>query len=211
VRKKPYQLLLLDEIEKAHPDVLLSMLPLFDEGRLTDGRGRTIDFTNTIIVLTSNLCVAEVSRSKSIGFGRETAAAGEGMAERTLAAVRAALPPEVFNRLDEVIYFPRLTREDVGQIARRMLVAVSATLQREQGISVEFEDSVIDALIEAGGYDPELGARPLRRTVGREVESPLAAAVLRGQLARGARVRLRGEAGRVCIETPRGGGLGVQA
>jgi ATP-dependent Clp protease ATP-binding subunit ClpC len=201
VRKKPYQLVLLDEIEKAHPDVLLSLLPLFDEGRLTDGRGRTVDFTNTVIVLTSNLCVAEVSRAKSIGFGGANAGSErDGLGERTLAAVRAALPPEVFNRLDEVIYFPRLSREDVGQIARRMLTGVSDTLLREQGIILEFDDSVTDALIAAGGYDPELGARPLRRTVGREIESQLAAAVLRGELNRGDRVRLAGVGDRVQLE-----------
>jgi ATP-dependent Clp protease ATP-binding subunit ClpA len=201
VRKKPYQLVLLDEIEKAHPEVLLSMLPLFDEGRLTDGRGRTVDFTNTVVVLTSNLCVAEVSRAKSIGFGAADAGAAQSAAaDRTLAAVRAALPPEVFNRLDEVVYFPRLSREDVSAIAQRMLAAVAETLRREQGIAIEFDGSVIDALIAAGGYDPELGARPLRRTVGREIESPLAAAVLRGEIGAGDRVLLVGDGPRVRVQ-----------
>lgn len=200
VRKRPYQLILLDEIEKAHPEVLLSMLPLFDEGRLTDGRGRTVDFTNTVIVLTSNLCVAEVSRSKSIGFGGDAEEQGDSTGQRTLLAVRKALPPEVFNRLDEVIYFPRLTREDVGQIATRMLASISAVLLREQGIEIEVDASVIDSLIAAGGYDPELGARPLRRTVGREVEAQIASVVLRGQLARGGRARLYGEGAKVRLE-----------
>ena len=197
VRKKPYQLILLDEIEKAHPDVLLALLPLFDEGRLTDGRGRTVDFTNTVIVLTSNLGVAQVSRAKSIGFGSESTQAVDTTAQRTLDAVRAALPPEVYNRLDEVIYFPRLTRTAVGQIAHRMLAGVRAALLREQAIELEIDDSVVDALIEAGGYDPELGARPLRRTVGRELESPLASAVLRGEFARGSKVRVWGERAKV--------------
>ncbi len=200
VRKRPYQLILLDEIEKAHPDVLLSMLPLFDEGRLTDGRGRTVDFTNTVIVLTSNLCVAETSRAKSIGFGGDGSEREESLGQRTLLAVRKALPPEVFNRLDEVIYFPRLTREDVGQIASRMLASVTATLMREHGIAIEVDPSVVDALIAAGGYDPELGARPLRRTVGREVEAQLASAVLRGQLGRGDRAKLFGEGAKVRLE-----------
>jgi len=197
VRKKPYQLILLDEIEKAHPDVLLALLPLFDEGRLTDGRGRTVDFTNTVIVLTSNLGVAQVSRARSIGFGSDTARAADDLAQRTLDNVRAALPPEVYNRLDEVIYFPRLSREAVGQIAHRMLAGVRAALQREQGIELHIDESAVDALIAAGGYDPELGARPLRRTVGRELESPLASAVLRGEFERGARVRVWGEGARI--------------
>ena len=197
VRKRPYQLILLDEIEKAHPDVLLALLPLFDEGRLTDGRGRTVDFTNTVIVLTSNLGVTQVSRAKYIGFGSESAPAGDLTAQRTLDAVRAALPPEVYNRLDEVIYFPRLSRTAVGQIAQRMLSGVRAALLREQAIELEIDDSVVDALIAAGGYDPELGARPLRRTVGRELESPLASAVLRGEFARGAKVRVWGEGAKV--------------
>ncbi len=197
VRKKPYQLILLDEIEKAHPDVLLALLPLFDEGRLTDGRGRTVDFTNTVIVLTSNLGVTQVSRARSIGFGSESAPAGELAAQRTLDTVRAALPPEVYNRLDEVIYFPRLSRAAVGQIAHRMLSGVRAALLREQAIELEFDDSVVDALIAAGGYDPELGARPLRRTVGRELESPLASAVLRGEFKRGTKVRVWGEGAKV--------------
>ena len=197
VRKRPYQLLLLDEVEKAHPDVLLALLPLLDEGRLTDGRGRTVDFTNTVIVLTSNLGVREVNASKSIGFGAESSAgdAVELERSRTLAAAKGALPPELYNRLDEVLYFPRLSRADVMRIAERLLKGVAQALYREQRIEVSFHESVAEALIRAGGYDPELGARPMRRTVGREIESLLAGLVLRGELVAGDRVQLGGSRG----------------
>jgi ATP-dependent Clp protease ATP-binding subunit ClpC len=202
VRKRPYQLLLLDEVEKAHPDVLLALLPLFDEGRLTDGRGRTVDFTNTLIVLTSNQGVRRVSANKSIGFLQEALEESRNDRERseTLDAVRLALPPELYNRLDEVLYFPRLSRLDVAQIAERMLEGVAEALLREQHIELSFDESVADALIRAGGYDPELGARPMRRTVGREVESLLAGMVLRGELAAGDRVRLIGQEDKVWAE-----------
>jgi ATP-dependent Clp protease ATP-binding subunit ClpC len=202
VRKRPYQLLLLDEVEKAHPDVLLALLPLFDEGRLTDGRGRTVDFTNTLIVLTSNQGVRRASANKSIGFLQEALEESRNDRERseTLNAVKLALPPELYNRLDEVLYFPRLSRHDVAQIAERMLEGVAEALLHEQHIELSFDESVADALIRAGGYDPELGARPMRRTVGREVESLLAGMVLRGELGPGDRVRLIGEEDKVWAE-----------
>jgi ATP-dependent Clp protease ATP-binding subunit ClpC len=203
VRKKPYQLVLLDEVEKAHSDVLLALLPLLDEGRLTDGRGRTVDFTNTVIVLTSNLGVrSSGGGDRSIGFGAERGALEleEWASARAIAAVRAALPPELYNRLDEVLYFPRLTRGDVGRIAERMLLSVADALRREQQIEASFDASVVDALIAAGGYDPELGARPMRRTVAREVESLLAGLVLRGELVAGDSVALVGDGDRVRVE-----------
>jgi ATP-dependent Clp protease ATP-binding subunit ClpC len=203
VRKRPYQLVLLDEVEKAHPDVLLALLPLLDEGRLTDGRGRTVDFTNTIIVLTSNLGVSAARRSTQVGFGardeptldqsalREQAQRAEDGA-RTIEAARAALRPELFNRLDEVLYFPRLARPDVRRIAANMLAQVAAAMYREQAVQLEIDDSALDALVDAGGFDAELGARPMRRTIGREVESQLATRILDGTLGPGDTVRLVG-------------------
>jgi ATP-dependent Clp protease ATP-binding subunit ClpC len=202
VRKRPYQLVLLDEIEKAHPEVLLALLPLLDEGRLTDGRGRTVDFTNTIVVLTSNLGVAAVKRTKTVGFGAGQDDERGRDGERTIEAVRAALPPELFNRLDEVLYFPRLGRADVRRIAAGMLRAIGATLRREQGVELEVDESALDALVDLGGFDAELGARPMRRTIGREVETPLSTRLLDGSLGPGDRVRLLGSDGPLgpCIE-----------
>ena len=196
VRKRPYQLVLLDEIEKAHRDVLLALLPLLDEGRLTDGRGRTVDFTNTVIVMTSNLGVPAQAARARVGFdgAAQTAvpAARVAAAELALAAARQALPPELWNRIDEPLYFHALERADVVSIARGMVASVAALVLREHGVRLVIEASTYDALIAAGGYDPSLGARPLRRVIGRRLEAPLAAAVLGGQLARGATVVVSG-------------------
>jgi ATP-dependent Clp protease ATP-binding subunit ClpC len=191
VRKKPYQLVLLDEVEKAHPDALLALLPLLDEGRLTDGRGRTVDFTNTVIVMTSNLGAKPPQQARSIGFaGDERMRVDSSNAARALASVRSAMPPELFNRIDEIVVFPALSRADVGRIAQRMLTGVVSAMRREHDIELDVDESVVEALIRAGGYDPELGARPMRRTVGREVESRLAQMLLRGEISRGDRLVL---------------------
>lgn len=201
VRRRPYQLILLDEIEKAHPEVLLALLPLFDEGRLTDGRGRTVDFTNTVIVMTSNLgASAGIGPARRVGFGAREEHAGRSDRERALSAARRALPPELWNRIDEPLWFAPLGPDEVRAIAARLLDQVAAVMRREHQVALEVEPSVIDALIAAGGFDPELGARPMRRCVGRLVEAPLASAVLAGDIARGHVVVLRGEGGRVIVE-----------
>ena len=190
VRKRPYQVLLLDEIEKAHQDVLEGFLQVFDEGRLTDGRGRTIDFTNTVIILTSNLGARETANVKKgrVGFGHGSLAAedaGAAQAERVIAAARAALPPELYNRLDEVLAFAPLDRTDVAEVARRMLAQIAADLLATRGVRLDVSEEAVHGLLDAGGYDPELGARPMRRAIGRQVEAPLADLVLRGELTHG--------------------------
>jgi ATP-dependent Clp protease ATP-binding subunit ClpC len=207
VRRRPYQLVLLDEIEKAHPDVLLALLPLLDEGRLTDGRGRTIDFTNTVIVMTSNLGAAAAMQrpTRSIGFDSSdapTSARGDTDERevRVLEAARRAVPPELWNRIDEPLYFAPLVHEDVVEIARRMLGALGRTLELERGVRLEVEPSACQALAEAGGFEATLGARPMRRTIGRLVESPLAARLLAGEISRGQRVRVRGRADQIVFE-----------
>lgn len=197
VRNRPYQLILLDEIEKAHIEVLLALLPLLDEGRMTDGRGRTVDFTNTVIVMTSNLGAECASARNRIGFDADTPAATDVARDQALAAVRAALPPELYNRIDEALYFAPLAREDVAEIARRMLAQLVHVALDKHAIHLEFEPSAIEALISAGGFDPALGARPMRRTIGRLVEAPLARAVLARELESGAHVVLRGSGSRV--------------
>jgi ATP-dependent Clp protease ATP-binding subunit ClpC len=193
-RKRPYQLLLLDEIEKAHPEVLLSLLPLLDEGRLTDARGRTVDFTHTIVFMTSNLGAGTPAVQSRIGFGGDDSpdASSEDGA-RTLAAARAALPPELWNRIDEPLFFGALGEDEVQEIARRMLSSVAGTLAEERGIVLSIDPSALSALCAAGGFDASLGARPMRRTIGRLVESPLASQILAGGLAEGDEVLLVGE------------------
>jgi ATP-dependent Clp protease ATP-binding subunit ClpC len=203
VRRRPYQLVLLDEIEKAHPDVLMALLPLLDEGRLTDGRGRTVDFTNTVVVMTSNLGAEAAAVPRPIGFGAEGREHTVSGAERAIAAARKALPPEFFNRIDEPLYFEPLGESTVREIARRMLADLGELVRREHGIALEVETSVIDLLIEAGGFDPELGARPMRRVVGRLVEAPLAARVLAGEIQHGDRVWARARDGELCFDVER--------
>ncbi len=193
VRRRPYQVVLLDEIEKAHRDVLEGFLQVFDEGRLTDGRGRTVDFTNTVIILTSNIG-ADLSPTTAnrgrIGFGttrradareREVTAYQAAVTE----AARRALPPELFNRLDEVLAFAPLSRDDVAEVARRIVRLLAADLEESRGVKLDVSPSAIDALLDGGGFDPELGARPMRRAIGRHIEAPIAEMILKGQLRRG--------------------------
>lgn len=195
VRGRPYQLVLLDEIEKAHPEVLLALLPLLDEGRITDGRGRTVDFKNTILVLTSNLGAQaeDATPRPRIGFGAMASSGHADAPSRAIEAARRALPPELWNRIDEPLHFGRLSRAEVAEIARRMLSRVATTLERERRVRLVVEESAIETLIALGGFDASLGARPMRRTIGRFVESPLATAILRGELAPGSLVRLTGD------------------
>ncbi|MCA9588269.1 MAG: AAA family ATPase [Myxococcales bacterium] len=191
VRRRPYQVVLLDEIEKAHRDVLEGFLQVFDEGRLTDGRGRTVDFTNTVIILTSNIGAdVSVRRERArIGFGQpaEGARAKEiaDYQEAVTDAARRELPPELYNRLDEVLAFAPLSRADVGEVARRILTRLAHDLAESRGIDLEVSDDAIEALLDNGGYDETLGARPMRRAIGRQVEAPIAEMVLRGQISRG--------------------------
>jgi ATP-dependent Clp protease ATP-binding subunit ClpC len=190
VRRRPYQVILLDEIEKAHRDVLESFLQVFDEGRLTDGRGRTIDFTNVVVILTSNLG-SEVSPRMAtkgkIGFAArdQSDAMRTAYEEAVIASARAALPPELYNRLDEVLTFAPLSRLDVAEVARRMLAGLAKELMLARGVKLDASEAAIEALLDAGGFDPELGARPMRRAIGRHVEAPIAEMILRGVLSRG--------------------------
>jgi ATP-dependent Clp protease ATP-binding subunit ClpC len=200
VRRRPYQVVLLDELEKAHDDVLQSFLAVFDEGRMTDGRGRTVDFSHTLIVMTSNLGAADVGASSSLGFQRGEPSVAQSYAGRLLARARATLTPEFFNRIDEVLVFSPLERAEVCEIARRMLRRLGERLQASRGIRVEFEPSAIDALLAAGGMDLKLGARPMQRTISRLVEGPLADMILSGEVDSGRNVHLKGRGKQVLIE-----------
>ena len=201
VRRRPYQLILLDEIEKAHPEVLLALLPLLDEGRLTDGRGRTVDFTNTVIVMTSNLgASAAAGPARRVGFGAAPVETRHGERDRALMSARRALPPELWNRIDEPLYFAALGAEEIQAIALKLLEDVADVMRKEHRVALEIEPSCIDALVAAGGFDPELGARPMRRCIGRLVEAPLASAVLAGQVTSGSVLVLRGDGARVLLE-----------
>ena len=204
IRHRPYQLVLLDEIEKAHIDVLQSLLPLLEDGRLTDGKGRTVDCTHTIVVMTSNLGAEASSRgASSIGFRGASEDAAPGMSA-ALAAARRALPPELWNRIDEPLVFGSLSRDEVAEIARRMSRGVASQLRERQGVDLVVDATAIDALVALGGYDPDLGARPMRRVIGRMVEAPLAAAILAGDFERGDRILAVGHADGIRFEAADG-------
>jgi ATP-dependent Clp protease ATP-binding subunit ClpC len=187
VRRRPYQVILLDELEKAHPDVLTTFLGVFDEGRLTDGRGRLVDFTNTVILMTSNLGsdVLIQAAKRRVGFGGGEPATAEDVGSKIVQAARAALAPELYNRIDEVLVFAPLGRDDVREIARRLLEAVGVSLAAQRGVTLEYGPELIEYLMDAGGFEPSLGARPMKRTIGRLLEAPLAERILRGELPRG--------------------------
>jgi ATP-dependent Clp protease ATP-binding subunit ClpC len=201
VRRKPYQVLLFDELEKAHRDVLQSFLALFDEGRMTDGRGQTVDFTNTIILLTSNLGAAELDApARRVGFKNEEAGENADYRRRLIQHVRGALAPELFNRLDDVLVYSPLTTSEIRDIASRMLARLARRLREGKSLEIEFSESVIDLLIADGGFDLKLGARPMQRSVARCIETPLAELVLRGELSPGEPIRCQARDGRVAFE-----------
>jgi ATP-dependent Clp protease ATP-binding subunit ClpC len=192
VRLRPYQLVLLDEVEKAHRDVLLALLPLLDEGRLTDGRGRTVDFTNTVIVMTSNLGVEALHAKRSVGFEASAASPQRSQRAAMIEAARRALAPELWNRIDEPLCFDPLTRVDLERIARILVDEAAGHALREHGVELECHESAIEVLV-AAGFDPTLGARPMRRAVSRLLEAPLARTVLTQRARRGERIAARGE------------------
>jgi ATP-dependent Clp protease ATP-binding subunit ClpC len=202
VRRRPFMVVLLDEVEKAHRDVLQVFLQVLDEGRLTDGRGRTVDFSNTVVVLTSNLGNREFGAKPAarIGFGAETpdasASAAAEVEQRVFDAAREHFPPEMWNRIDEKIVFHPLSREEIVRIAAIQLDASSECLRREKEISFSVEPDAVEYLIENGGFEPELGARPMRQAIQRLVEARIAELILKSDLARGDRVRIeRGTGG----------------
>jgi ATP-dependent Clp protease ATP-binding subunit ClpC len=197
VRRRPASVVVLDEIEKAHRDVLMLLLQVLEEGRLTDGRGRQVDFSNTVVVLTSNLGALEGTRSASgvMGFGAAAASEAVSREEKGLAAARAALPPELWNRLDERVFFAPLGRDEVQRIALLLLAQSSDRLFGERKIRFQAGSDVAAHLLDHGGYDPSLGARPMRGAVQRLVEAPLADAILHGRIAPGEVVRVRAEGG----------------
>jgi ATP-dependent Clp protease ATP-binding subunit ClpC len=190
VRRRPASVVVLDEIDKAHRDVLMLLLQVLEEGRLTDGRGRQVDFANTVVILTSNLGSAEATRTSSgvVGFGAADRPAPRD--DRALAAARAALPPELWNRLDERIAFPALGRDDVKRIALLLLAESSSRLFAERKIRFDAGEDVAEHLLDHGGFDPALGARPMRGAVQRLVEAPLADRILGGALRPGDTVRV---------------------
>jgi ATP-dependent Clp protease ATP-binding subunit ClpC len=180
VRRRPYQVILFDEIEKAHPEVWSALLQILDDGRLTDGHGRTVDFRNTVIIMTSNVGSVRAfsKRREHLGFvlGNPEVARDEGMLARVMASLRETFRPEFINRIDEIIVFDRLSQESLRQIVDGMLRQLRERLD-ERELKLELSDAARDWLVEHG-YDEEYGARPLRRLIQRKLENELAREVL---------------------------------
>ncbi|OIJ64096.1 ATP-dependent Clp protease ATP-binding subunit [Streptomyces mangrovisoli] len=201
VRRHPYSLLLLDEVEKAHPDVFNILLQVLDDGRLTDSQGRTVDFANTVVVMTSNLGSEAITRRGSgIGFGPGGAEADDAARrERILRPLREHFRPEFLNRIDEIVVFRQLSEEQLRQITE-LLLQQTRRMLHAQGVSVEFTDAAVGWLAEHG-YQPEYGARPLRRTIQREVDNQLSRLLLQGGLGEGGRVTVDVEDERLAFRT----------
>lgn len=190
VRRRPYQALLLDEFEKGHRDVWNLLLQLFDEGHLTDSHGRKVDFRNVIVVMTSNLGAHVISELSPEMKGTEPE-----VQEAIMDVVRHSLSPELLNRIDESVVFNRLQREQMDQIAEMNLKEVADRLDSGQNMTLDVSSTAVDCIAERG-YDVRYGARPLKRTIVRDVLNPLSRMVLEGGVWDGdtVRVRSRGEA-----------------
>lgn len=183
MRRRPYSVILLDEIEKAHPDVYNILLQVFDDGRLTDGKGRVVDFTNTIIA-TSNLGSALIiENDKATGKDKKDKKA---LKAELMEVLRGHFRPEFINRIDDIIVFDSLNEDEIKNIVRLQLEKV-AQLLAEKGVSITFSDALVDDLAKRG-YQPEFGARELRRLIKTEIENLLARKLLGGELKEGARV-----------------------
>src|SRR5665647_514018 len=188
VRRRPYSVVLFDEIEKAHPDVFNALLQILDDGRLTDGKGRTVDFKNTVVIMTSNIGGNVISKHR-LGFAAEGEELGhEDMEKRLLDELRKAFRPEFLNRVDEIIVFDPLSREQLTEVVDLLLTHLRE-LVKGQGMTLEVSEAAEEYVVEQG-YDVEYGARPLKRAIQRLVENPLSSAVLRGEFEEGDTVKV---------------------
>ncbi len=189
VRRRPYSVVLLDEIEKAHPDVFNILLQILEDGRLTDAQGRTVDFRNTILIMTSNIGAATISKGQVLGFGEPILEGGMDYGEmksRVMGELKKVFRPEFLNRIDEVIVFHKLSRDQIMSIVELMMARIREQL-KDRGLNVELTEEAKEFLVEVG-YDPAMGARPLRRAIQRYVEDMIADKVLSGEIPSGSTV-----------------------
>ncbi len=189
VRRRPYAVLLFDEIEKAHPDVFNLLLQILEDGRLTDGQGRTVDFRNTVVIMTSNVGARDLAKGQGLGFTAEKGLS-EGdhqkARERALEAMKQSFRPEFLNRVDDIVVFRSLSKEELLQIVDLLLREVEKRV-KDRGIEIQVSEEARNLLLEKG-YDPKFGARPLRRTIQKMVEDRLADLFLEGKFRQGAKV-----------------------
>ncbi len=210
VRRRPYSVVLLDEIEKANPDVFNILLQILDDGRLTDGQGRTVDFKNTILIMTSNLGSDLVTRrGATLGFAADQASAGDSqeraLQEQLMRRLRESFRPEFLNRIDEIIIFRELDQTELRQITELLLEETRRRLHA-QNVTVHFTPAAVDWIAEHG-FQPEFGARPMRRTIQREVDNQLSRMLLDGQVTPGQEVRVDVSDGHLTFRTPQYAGV----
>jgi ATP-dependent Clp protease ATP-binding subunit ClpC len=187
VRRRPYSVVLFDEIEKAHPDVFNILLQILEDGQLTDAQGRTVDFKNVVLIMTSNVGAQTINKTKSLGFGSDSEGLSyKEMKSRVTSELRKIFRPELLNRIDEIIVFHKLEREDMRNIIEIQIKRLRQQLT-ERDITVEFTTAALDKLSEAG-YDPAFGARPLKRVLQRMIEDPMSEMILKGEIPNGAKV-----------------------
>jgi ATP-dependent Clp protease ATP-binding subunit ClpC len=202
VRRRPYSVVLLDEIEKAHADVFNVLLQVLDDGRLTDGQGRTVDFKNTVLIMTSNLGSDLVSRRSAVGFGAEStdaSGADSALRDQLMRRLRESFRPEFLNRIDEIVIFRELDAAELRQITLLLLEDTRRSLHA-QNVTVQFEPAAVDWIAEHG-YQPEFGARPMRRTIQRDVDNRLSKMLLDGQVRPGQKVTVDARDGHLTFET----------
>jgi ATP-dependent Clp protease ATP-binding subunit ClpC len=188
VRRKPYSVILFDEIEKAHPDVFNILLQILEDGKLTDSQGRKVDFRNVIVIMTSNIGSASISKNVSLGFNMssEDGLSYDDMKTRVMGDLKKAFRPELLNRIDEIIVFPKLAKNEILQIVDLLMNRLRVQMA-EHEVTIELTDEAKDLLVEKG-WDPAMGARPLRRAIQRYIEDPLADFVLGRQLEPGSTI-----------------------
>jgi ATP-dependent Clp protease ATP-binding subunit ClpC len=206
VRRKPYSVLLLDEIEKAHPDVFNILLQILEEGKLTDSQGRKVDFRNAIVIMTSNIGAGQIAKNQTLGFsfGDEVGLSYDEMKGRVMGDLKKVFRPELLNRIDETIVFHKLEKEEIFTIVDLQLKRLREQMATYE-VAIELTDGAKDVLVEQG-FDPAMGARPLRRAIQRYIEDPLADFVLGRELAPGSTIvvdkkeELTGEEGESLVD-----------
>jgi ATP-dependent Clp protease ATP-binding subunit ClpC len=200
VRRKPYSVILLDEIEKAHPDVFNILLQIFEDGRLTDSQGRVVDFKNTVIIMTSNIGATLIGKGTTLGF-RGTNEPEEmpykEIKDKVMGELNKTFRPEFLNRIDEVIVFKSLTKEEIKKIAGLMLNDVKKLLE-DQKIDFETVEEAKELLVKEG-YNPNFGARPLRRTIERLIENPISEKILAGEFKEGDCITIGAKDGKIAF------------
>jgi len=203
VRRRPYSVILLDEIEKAHTDVFNMLLQIFEEGRLTDSQGRKADFKNTVIIMTSNLGAREIQKNTPLGFKRadNEALSYENIKLKAMSELKKAFNPEFLNRIDEVIVFHKLTEQQVYKIIDLMISRLEQQLEL-QGLTIELTESAKELLIKKG-YDASMGARPMRRCIQNLIEDPISEKIISGELKPNSRIIVSSENGEIKLETRR--------